>query len=166
MLTEKQLNRLYRYGVSLTADEALSYDLLQDALEGYLRLHAPLVSTSGVEPYLRKAIRNRYIDQIRYQKRHPGESLHDQADSLVSLSMPDPGDVCINRQLLETILQRLSSQERELLYLWAYQELTAQEIATQLDKPRGTVLSQIHRLRQKIGSFDLEKPISSRGSQS
>ena len=44
----------------------------------------------------------------------------------------------------------LEPLERELLFFWAVEGCTAQEIADRTDSPRGTVLSRIHRLRQKI----------------
>jgi len=155
VFSDAQLNALYRYGVSLTNDETLAYDLLQDATECYLKMDPARRPADGAEFYLRKVIRNRYIDQLRREKRYPHESLDDSDDRLVSMAMPDPGEVVIDRQMVESILARLNPMERELLHLWAYEEMTAQEIATQLDSPRGTILSRIHRLRQKIARFDL-----------
>ena len=40
--------------------------------------------------------------------------------------------------------------EREILYYWAIEGMTAQEISRQIDTPRGTVLSRLYRLRKKF----------------
>ncbi|MEA3410825.1 MAG: RNA polymerase sigma factor [Pseudomonadota bacterium] len=155
MFSDAQLNGLYRYGISLTNDETLAYDLLQDAIECYLKMDPARRPVDGAGFYLRRVMRNRYIDQLRKEKRYPHESLEDGGDSLVSMAMPDPGELVIDRQMIESILARLDPLERELLHLWAYEEMTAREIATQLDSPRGTILSRIHRLKKKIARFDL-----------
>jgi RNA polymerase sigma-70 factor (ECF subfamily) len=155
VFSDAQFNALYRYGLSLTTDEALSYDLLQDALAGFLKLDVARRPVDGAEFYLRRAMRNRYIDQLRKEKRYPREPLEDGGDRLVSMAMPDPGERVIDRQMVESILDRLNPMERELLHLWAYEEFTAKEIGRQLDAPRGTILSRIHRLKRKIAQFGL-----------
>ncbi len=155
MFSEAQLNNLYRYGLSLTNEESLSYDLLQDALEKYLKMDVATRPTEGTEYFLRTIMRNRFIDQLRHRRRYPTKAWDEGDDNPISLTLPDPEDLLIDQQMLEFILARLDPLERELLYLWAYEELTAQEIATQLDTPRGTILSRIHRLRKKIAQLDL-----------
>jgi RNA polymerase sigma-70 factor (ECF subfamily) len=59
-------------------------------------------------------------------------------------------DIVIAEYEVEAIMAILEPLERELLYFWAVEGYTAQEIADWTDSPRGTVLSRIHRLRQKI----------------
>lgn len=158
MFTQEQLNRLYRYALSLTGNESLSYDLLQDAIVKHLdKKHPP---GKVAECYLRTCIRNRYIDQLRHEQRFPKESLEPSEDSLICMNMPDPGSTLINQEQLTLLLEHLNPLERELLHLWAYEEMTAQEIADQLDSPRGTILSRIHRLRKKLAQFDLEHAVS------
>ena len=51
---------------------------------------------------------------------------------------------------LETILRRLSPHERELLYLNCVEDFTAAEIGSLTGQPRGTVLSQLARAKQKL----------------
>lgn len=50
-------------------------------------------------------------------------------------------------------LNNLRSQEREALFLTAVEGYTAQEIADLTHQPRGTVLSLVHRAKQKIRRF-------------
>lgn len=152
MFTQEQLNKLYRYALSLTGNESLSYDLLQDALVKHL--DNPQIREDKAEFYLRTCIRNRYIDQLRHEQRFPKDSLEPNDESLVSMHMPDPGAILMHREHLTLLLEQLNPLERELLHLWAYEEMTAQEIADQLDSPRGTILSRIHRLKKKLTQFN------------
>jgi RNA polymerase sigma-70 factor (ECF subfamily) len=149
MFNNDELNRLYRFALSLSNAEASAYDLLQSALEKYLKSHTVKPSGDGRLRLLRTIIRNLFIDQYRKEKRHPHQDF-ESFDALISLDMPGPEDVLIESEQIVDILDGLHPSERELLHLWALEQHTAKEIAAQLDCPRGTVLSRIHRLRQKI----------------
>jgi RNA polymerase sigma factor (sigma-70 family) len=164
VFSDAQLNALYRYGLSLTNDETLSYDLLREALEAYLKLDAEQRPVDGAEVHLRMAMRNRYLDQLRKEKRYPLESVEDGGDRLISMAMPDPGVLAIERKMLEPILNRLNPMERELLHLWAYEEFTAREIGRQLDAPPGTILSRIHQLERKITQLGLDSTGTGKGT--
>jgi DNA-directed RNA polymerase specialized sigma24 family protein len=69
MLDRPALQRLFRYGFSLTHDTDSAYDLLQDALEISLR-KAP-TRTDAPMRYVQSIMRNRFIDQYRREHRHP-----------------------------------------------------------------------------------------------
>ena len=91
MLDREALERLYRYGYSLTRDKHEAYDLLQDALEITLR-KAPR-DPNAILRYVRTIMRNRFIDQYRREQRHPTLSLDD----------PDDCPVDIDPRVLENI---------------------------------------------------------------
>ena len=148
MLDPPSLQRLYHYGFSLTHDEDAACDLLQDALEISLR-KAP-VNAAAATQYVQRIMRNRFIDQYRRDHRHPTVSL-DEADKQPLIIDPRVlEDIVIAEHEVESIMANLQPLERELLFFWAVEGCTAQEIAERTDSPRGTILSRIHRLREKI----------------
>jgi RNA polymerase sigma-70 factor (ECF subfamily) len=51
---------------------------------------------------------------------------------------------------MEAILAGLKPAEREILYLSAVEEYTTAEIAEMTGRPRGTVLSLLHRTKLKL----------------
>ena len=55
-----------------------------------------------------------------------------------------------DRTELEWIWPSLSFMEREILFLWAVEGYSTDEVASQLDRPRNTVLSIIHRMRKRL----------------
>ena len=142
------LNRLYRYCFSLTGDETGAYDLLQSGVERYLR-HAPQDLAAPV-PYLQRLLRNLYIDQLRRRNRYPEESLETYGDDIVGIGLQVLEQQAIARADAERIWDVLNPLERELLYFWAVEEMTAAEIAERLACPRNTILSCVHRLRLKL----------------
>lgn len=155
MLSAEQLQRLYRYGYSLTAHEAAAYDLLQDALESYLR--TPPRAPAATESYLRSTMRNRFIDQLRRAQRFPSESYDDGADAAVDFDVHTLEDLAIAELDLDTVWRLLDPYDREILYLWAVDDLSTREISETLSVPRGTILARIHRMRRH-----LEKELATR----
>ncbi len=97
-------------------------------------------------------IRNRFIDQWRRKKREPDELEHDPPGEAVgdegSIWQDDDG--FLDNGELESALGRLKPEERAALYLAAVEDYTTRQIAELFGRPRGTVLSMIHRARHKL----------------
>jgi len=142
------VNRGYRFALSLTHDVARAEDLTQDAWFAILRCSGP-----WSREYLFTTIRNRFIDQYRRDKRIDVEPLANHAEVEAELDPQDwDRDVpfAAGNGAFDQALARLNADERAVLYLAAVEEYTAQQIANLLDRPRGTVLSTIHRARGKL----------------
>ena len=134
------LQRGYRYALALTHDVDAAQELLQDACVSVSRRGGPWRSD-----YLITVIRNRHIDQYRrgqILKIHHLGDLDPAADDAGRGDSADPE--------LASALARLRTDEREMLYLAAVDGYTAEEIARLTDRPRGTVLSTIHRAKRKL----------------
>ena len=141
-----ELNNLYRYGYALCMNQDDAYDLLQYALEKYLHKPARYNDASDLA-YVRTIMRNRFIDERRKSTRFPEEEYD---DLLVVIDETALEDVIVAQLDLEIIWKELNTVEREVLYYWAIEGMTAQEIAKQLEVSRGTVLSRLYRIRKKF----------------
>lgn len=152
------LDRMYRYCCSLTNDEDAAYDLLQDGLERFLcadRSHVD--SPSG---FLSRIIRNRFIDMLRAAGKRPFDDPADLDPDCVAIGFASIEQMAITDQSLERIWSALDASQRELLHLWAVEGMTAREVAEHIGAPQGTVLSRIHRLRQRLAALrDDEDPV-------
>ena len=135
----------YGYALSLTGEEADAEDLVHEA---YLRLARRGLRNPG-RPLLFTTIRNLHFDAWRRQRRFPSESFEEETH-------PAPGpteDLHLDRVDLAQALSRLRPEEREAIYLQTVQGFTATEAAELMDRPRGTVLSLIHRGKARLRSF-------------
>lgn len=143
------LNELYRYALSLTHDETQAYDLLQSCCEK--TLHKKL-NLEQQKPYMYKVIRNQFIDSYRRNKLELIiDSQANTEDRLEEQStLQDLDQIMIDKQHVSIILDDLSSQDRELLYLWAVEGSTVQELAERTSTPRGTLLSRLSRLKKRL----------------
>jgi len=149
MFNKEELNKLYRYALSLTVQEDVAYDLVQTGLERYLNKTSQPVEKPLA--YLKIIIRNLYFDFQRRNKVVPMVSI--ESSELPQISPIDDTsmeDLLVNEQEVQCLLASLNSEENELLYLWAVEEYTAEEISLLYKKPRGTILSKLHRLKNRI----------------
>lgn len=150
MLDKEMLNQLYRFAIALTRDEDQAYDLLQSSAEKYLK-SAPGDIEQPV-PYLKRSIRNEFIDQQRKQQKVCSLSALDPDNDRLEVEQETPSleSLYIQERDVEILIGLLSAEESELLYLWAVEEYTIAEIAELQSVSRGTLLSRMHRLKKRI----------------
>ena len=151
MFDKNELNQLYRYALSLCKHEDMAYDIVQNALERYLSkaegsIDKPLA-------YLKTVMRNSYFDQQRHKKVITMVTIDNQDEISLAEDSITLDDMLINQQQAQQVINVLNADENELLYLWAVEQYTADEIAKIYDKPRGTVLSQLHRLKKRVRTY-------------
>jgi len=143
---ENLLNVGYRYALALTHDANEAADLVQDAVVAILRAGGP-----RKPGYLVRTIRNRFIDTCRRDQLVVMQPL-DQVDEAAALAALDE-PLELGETELGPALATLRPQEREALYLTCVEGYTARKVADLTGRPRGTVLSLIHRARKKVRDF-------------
>jgi len=147
MLTDDEdlaelMQRAYRYALSLTHEPEAARDLVQDAAMSVSRRGGPWNIR-----FMTTVVRNRFIDLYRRARKVPFESLDDSvAAPLEDESVEGP----VDEGLMDLILGSLKPSEREVLYLSAVEDYTTAEIAEMTGRPRGTVLSILHRTKHKL----------------
>ena len=148
MFSKQKLNGFYQYAYSLTADRDEAFDILQTCLEKYLRNENKIKNPQG---WMIKVMRNQFYDQIR---RHQPEliDLNDSRLTSIADELESLEEIAIDKDMIEQLWDKLDHNEREILYFWAVMGCTSTEIAKSLDAPRGTIVSRIHRLKNKLRS--------------
>ena len=144
MLDKDLLNKLYRYSYTFAGDDDKAYDLLYSSIEKFLRSN----HSDNPEAYIKRIIRNQFIDECRRNKIIQYEQIDDQ--SVTDIDFKSIESIIINSDMTEQIFNFLEPDEREILYLWAIEEYTTSEISIQLERPKGTILSKLHRMRKRI----------------
>ncbi len=147
MIEEQNLNRLYRYALSLGADADLAYDLVHGAISRFLE--PPIPDLEDPIPYLIRSVRNAFIDIKRRDARYQHET-YDEEGSPQDYDIKALESLSIDQNFIAQLLGELSSQEREILFLWAVEGYSTSELADLLNMPKGTLLSKIYRLRNRL----------------
>ena len=144
---EELLQSGFRYAYALTHHHHDAEDLVQTA---WLKLHQRY-SEVKTKALFFTTIRNLYIDQYRRRKRIRFIALTSEHESLSATNTATGEDTKV---AIDQMLSTLRDIEREALFLHIVEGYSANEIATLTGRPRGTVLSLIHRSRKKLAALD------------
>ena len=120
-------------------------DAVQDALATALgKPDAYRPDKGPLKPWFLRLVRNRCIDLVRRRKPTTGE-VGDLADSAKG---PEAAAELADRdRILQQSLASLTSDQRQLIVLRDYMDLSYAELASVLDIAAGTVMSRLHRAR-------------------
>ncbi|MBL4772232.1 MAG: RNA polymerase sigma factor [Alcanivoracaceae bacterium] len=146
MFNKQQLNKLYQYSYSLTQNSDDAYDLLQTGLEKFLKKASHDLSNHMA--YIRKIIRNQFIDNQRRSKLIAFETIENNDTFAIDTTSLD--DLMIAQDKIRIIWDLMNTSEREIIYLWAIEGYSAKQISDEIGVPRGSILSKIHRLRERV----------------
>ncbi|MCB0592529.1 MAG: sigma-70 family RNA polymerase sigma factor, partial [Phaeodactylibacter sp.] len=100
-------------------------------------------------------IRKKRLNMFSIDEPIDGESSSDYSGNLRSSSL-DPEEIIIRNQrvqLMRDVLGRLNGKYRLMIELRYFEELSYEEIATELDIPLGTVKAQLFRAKEMLGNL-------------
>ena len=152
---------LYRVAFRLLGDATLANELVQDT---YLNAWKNIDSLKDIErmrAWMFSILRNQYTKLLskekkftRYTQSTPqidGSQSADRRPSIEDVAAPIPKLDRQNKQIMiQNALQQLDDKHKLPLLLVSMEGMTVDQAATSLDLPRGTVLSRLHRGREKL----------------
>ncbi|OHB65504.1 MAG: hypothetical protein A2Y76_04770 [Planctomycetes bacterium RBG_13_60_9] len=152
---EKYKTDLLTLAMALLGDLAAAEDVVQDVFLSLLRLSGRLKFTGSLKGYLTTCVLNGARNIIRAHHRHPMGEL-DEANPIPAQDMR-PDDVAVVEEQLDQLkwaLGQLPREQREVLVLRVYGQMTFKEIARQQGVPTNTALGRyryaIDRLRSML----------------
>jgi len=156
-------NKLYNYGAKFTADKDLIRDVIQELFIHLWERRAYLGNPQDVKNYLFKSFRSAIFKKLARSQRL--ESLGDAEDYAfrVSISMEDhlvvEEDQEAIKRRIQASLNRLTSRQREVIFLKFYEGLSYAEIADVLDiSVKGSyklMARALEVLRDHLGQQDM-----------
>jgi RNA polymerase sigma-70 factor (ECF subfamily) len=132
---------LLAYATGLLGSRASAEDVLHQV---FLSLLSKAEQPAEARPYLFKAVRNRALNARRSGARMVALHDHDQQWLVKPQGMMEAGIE------VERALRDLPSEQREVVLMRVWGEMTLEEIATVLDVPANTVAS---RYRYALGKL-------------
>lgn len=150
VLDDQSLNKIFRYCLALAGNESDAYDLLHDAYEKITDL--PSAGIRQPLAYSRRLVKNLWVDRCRALKREVEHAIliQEADDEPIALHESSLESIVMTEKLFDKVWQLIDDNERELLYLWAVEGFSYSELAIELDVPRGTLLSRVHRIKKRL----------------
>lgn len=162
-LLRPHIDLMYRMAYRWTRSEADAEDLVQDVLVKLAARVDEMAAIEQLRPWLIKSVYHRYVDKYRGQRNSPLVSMasldagnEDEDSAAFLLDVADPRDEIARLQLratLQTALDQLDENQREVVLLHDAEGYSDQETAEILGISIGTVKSRLHRARTRLKSF-------------
>jgi len=137
---------LRRYARLLTGDATRADDLVQDTLERACVKWALWQPGSVLRSWLLSLMHNLHMNHLRDWRHDDGHAAIEEAQEPAH----DPTAAAADRMDLQHALAALPPPMREVLLLVTVEEYTYAETADILDVPIGTVMSRLHRARERL----------------
>jgi RNA polymerase sigma-70 factor (ECF subfamily) len=144
--------RLRRYARALTGDTARADDLVQDTLERALVKRHLWRSGSDLRAWMFTIMHNVFVNQVRSQIAESNAAQDTDALALDMANTPahaSPLDM-LEVADIDAAVRRLPGEQREVLLLVAIEQMSYAEAARVLEIPIGTVMSRLHRARERV----------------
>jgi RNA polymerase sigma-70 factor (ECF subfamily) len=168
-LALEQLDTLYRIARRLARDPQRAEDLVQETYLRAVRARDTFdLQAHGIRPWLLRIMHNVHVSRAEREGRQPAAIGDEQLESAGAggtygggggshghggYAAPPPYDQFsfegMDQQLVRAI-EGLAAEYQIVLILWAVEELSYKEIAVAVGIPIGTVMSRLHRARQKL----------------
>ena len=148
IIYEKSINPLYAYVLSLTKNKYDTEDVLQETYVSIAENAASYHGGNKAMAWIFRIARNFTLMHFRKEKNK--ESIHEveeAVDAKYSFSFVENAD---HRMLLESAMEILEEEERQILFLHAVAGWKNREIAEYLGKNLNTVLSKYQRSIKKL----------------
>ncbi len=135
---------LFRVAFRLTGNRTLASELVQETYLNAWKNIAGLNDTDAMQGWLFAILRNQYSKLIRKESRSTPTSEHLDSIAVVEKRVDQTAD------MVQEAVGSLDEIHRLPLLLVSMEGFTVEATARILDVPRGTVLSRLHRARQKL----------------
>jgi RNA polymerase sigma-70 factor (ECF subfamily) len=141
---------VFSLALAMLKDRTRAADLTQDVFLLVWRGASAYQPTGSARAWVLRLTRNRAIDILRYDRRHPQHELATPEQLLQSLPTPAVMADAAERQAVRDAVASLPADQREPLLLAFFQGLSHEEIATHLRTPLGTIKARIRRALQAL----------------
>ncbi len=146
---DQQSGSLYRVAFRLTGHRDLADELVQETYFSAWKGIESLRDDSKMRGWLFAILRNQYSKLLR--KLPKTKSLNEESSEIASPDTSTAEETKLEtKELVQSAMEELDDDQKLPMLLVAMEGMSVGEAANVLDIPRGTVLSRLHRGRQKM----------------
>lgn len=145
---------LYNFARWLARDETEAEDLVQEAFSKALRGFASFTPGTDFRAWIFRILRNTFLTSRTGLSSRMTENLEDDEQTVpIAVTWETPESIALasaTREALQSALERLPVEYREVVLLCDVEEMKYKEIAEVLAIPIGTVMSRLARARKLL----------------
>lgn len=144
---------LFAFLVKLVRERTMAEEVLNETMLEIWRQAGRFEGKSSVTTWLFSIAHHKAVSRLRKKRE---VALDDDVAANIVDDSPAPDSLAADRnmsRMLQSLMERLSDDHREILHLAYFQELSVQEIAEILDLPENTVKTRMYYARQRLKSM-------------
>lgn len=150
LIYERYIGLLTNYGLRIEPDRDLVKDAVHDMFVDLWNHRTTLSSTDSIQYYLMKAFRRHLVRKLHADRRREGTDIsqlntNELFEFSHELTLMKAEVAQENMDRLRAALEKLSSRQKEVLFLRFYSGFTPEEIAQILDINAQSVYNLMHR---------------------
>lgn len=152
-LYRNYVDRLYSYGLSLGFNENICLDAIQDVFCKIYTQRKELSHVQNISYYLFRSFKNRLIDINKKNKTEYLNPVYEtifHSDISILETIIDEEETALLQQKVKLLLDSLTNNQREAIYLRYMHELDYDEIAELLDINSDSVRKLVYRAILKL----------------
>lgn len=133
--------------MTLTRDEQLAEDIIQEVFTKLLQMPDLIYTTTSLEGWLIKASKNKLIDYFR--KKRP--DLLEQVQ-LINTSATDKNEIeqkIVQTEIIKEFLSDLNTTDKHIFLLKEHYGFTFKEIAAYINLPESTLKVRLFRMKKR-----------------
>ncbi len=146
---------LRRYAISLCRRPDVADDLVQTTVERALAARGSFDPATRLQPWLFRILRNAWVDQVRRAATRGTELDVTEMPEAAVVDGARATEAALMLHQTEAALATLPAEQRDVIHLVCFEELSYAEAAAVLGIPIGTVMSRLARgrvaLAEKLG---------------
>jgi len=152
-------NRAFYYALSILHNHHDALDLAQEAFVKAFRAINTFDISKPFLPWLLRIVRNLCFNELKKKKRRPESPGPEDGNIFldnISSKTKTPFEIVVANELKESIqkaIHTLPEAQREVVFLFHFQELAYQEIAEVMNVPVGTVMSRLFHGRKRLAEL-------------
>jgi len=156
ILVDRYKEKAYYLALGMVGNSDEAYDISQDAFIRVFKSAGKFVPGSRFFPWFYSIISNLCKDTLarRMKKEAPNINIDDCEFLLVDEATPESTVMREERAAeVRRAIMKLSFEDREIIMLKHFRDMSYDEIATLLKIPKGTVMSRLYYARKKLAGL-------------
>ncbi len=155
-------NRAYYYALSILHNHHDALDLGQESFVKAFRAIKTFDTSKPFLPWLLRIVRNLCFNELKKKKRRAESPGPEESNIFLEIipsktsETKSPYEIIVDKEFQSTIqnaIKKLPEAQREVVFLFHFQELTYEEIAEVMDVPVGTIMSRLFHGRRKLAKL-------------
>ncbi|VAW21282.1 hypothetical protein MNBD_BACTEROID01-1534 [hydrothermal vent metagenome] len=148
---------LYRYGLKFTSQGQLIEDCIQELFSGIIKYHKTLSHTDNIKYYLLRSFKNKLIRILKKEQKYSVDednNYYFEVQFSIEHEIMQTEEERNRKKLLANAVKKLSSRQKEAIYLRYTNQLEYEEISSimgmEVESCRNIIYKAIKTLRERI----------------